>query len=819
MKSKIFLIFILFFFKINISSADKYIFEVSKIELNDKGNLINAFEGKILSKNNLEIQAEKFLYFKDIDYLKAFNGVVKLDKENLKIYFNSIEVKEKNILIANEGIKINDLKNLLEIESEKIVLDRSKNILTASEDIKINDLKNLLEIESEKIVLDRSKNVLNSSTTSILKDKNNNSFKTEKFDYNFATKKIKLYKALIKDSYKNKYEIEFADIDLGSNSLEGNNIILNLNNSFSNPDNEPRLIGEKISHSNNITNISKGFFTTCKKRDGCPPWELSADEITHDKDKKSISYKNVWLNVYDVPVVYFPKFFHPDPTVKRQSGFLMPAFKSSPNKNTFFSIPYFKVLDDNRDYTVTPRFYAKDQLLVQNEYREINENSKINTDFSLLMDKKGSDGHLFLNVNKKANIENFKNGNIDFKIEQASNDTYLKANKLISPIINGYDVLENSIEVTLSSEDTNIGAEFIVYENLNRRSSDKYEYIFPRINLEKNIENKTNLDGNFKFESNNFVHNYNTNIYEKVNTNNLIFDSVPKITKNGFVNNFEFIIKNSNTDSQKSKINKEGSDHYLSGLFQLNSYFPLIKKTQKYNYLLKPKISLKLNPGHTKDLSKNSYKIDVNNIYNLDRISSQETLEGGMSFTYGGDYVLSNKNSSQELLSLKFANNLRLKKNNDLEKNNQLGSKTSNFFGQIKLSPLNFLTAKYDFSTKNNLSKINYENLITEIKFDKFVNTFDYLRQDGNENSFFLNKTTYNFDNSNNISFSTRENLKTDLTEYYNLVYQYKNDCLSASVEYQKDFYDDRDIKPSESIFLKLTIIPFGSTSSPNLKQ
>ena len=75
MKSKIFLIFILFFFKINISSADKYIFEVSKIELNDKGNLINAFKGKILSKNNLEIQAEKFLYFKDIDYLKAFNGV------------------------------------------------------------------------------------------------------------------------------------------------------------------------------------------------------------------------------------------------------------------------------------------------------------------------------------------------------------------------------------------------------------------------------------------------------------------------------------------------------------------------------------------------------------------------------------------------------------------------------------------------------------------------------------------------------------------------------------------------------------------------
>ena len=45
--------------------------------------------------------------------------------------------------------------------------------------------------------------------------------------------------------------------------------------------------------------------------------------------KKSITYEDVWLQIYDVPVVYFPKFFHPDPTVKRQSGFLMPTFKNS----------------------------------------------------------------------------------------------------------------------------------------------------------------------------------------------------------------------------------------------------------------------------------------------------------------------------------------------------------------------------------------------------------------------------------------------------------------------------------------------------------
>ena len=111
---------------------------------------------------------------------------------------------------------------------------------------------------------------------------------------------------------------------------------------------------------------------------------------------------------------------------------------------------------------------------------------------------------------------------------------------------------------------------------------------------------------------------------------------------------------------------------------------------------------------------------------------------------------------------------------------------------------------------------ITYQNLITEIKFDKFITKFDYLEEDSSQNSYFLNSTTYKFNDSYNLSFSTRENLNTDLTEYYNLIYQYKNDCLAASIEYQKDYYTDRDIKPTESVFLTLSIIPFGTTSSPN---
>ena len=819
MRSKLIIFLVLVFLNIELLNAEEYNFDVSKIELFQKGNFIKANKGKVYSNSEgIEIIGKNFIYTKGKDYLEIINGTVFLKKENIKMRFDLLTVDKKNILTATNGIKINDSENLLEIEGETIVFDRKKNILTATNGIKINDSENLLEIEGETIVFDRKKNILKSNKKTTLIDKYKNLFKTQKFEYRFNKQELKIYNASIKDFDDNNFEINFANIDVLTGTLVAENIIINLNNKNFSPENEPRLQGEKVTYSRNITKIKNGKFTTCKKVNNCPPWELTADEITHDKTKKSISYKNVWLNIYDTPLIYFPKFFHPDPTVKRQSGFLMPSFKNSPNNNTFFSIPYFKVINENKDLTFTPRFYAKDQFLIQKEYREVNKNIKFISDLSVLADKKGLESHLFLNLDKEFDTNKYKN-NININFEQASNDTYLKANKLGSPIINNYDVLENSIKLNMVSDETTIGTEFIIFENLNKESSDKYEYILPRIELTKNVENKTTLDGNFVFETDNFIHNYNTNIYEKINTNNLIFRSFPKITKRGFNNNFEFVIKNSNTASKKSVINKEGNDNYLSGLFQFNSNYPLFKQTDEYNYILKPKMSLKINPSHTKDLSKNDYKIDVNNIFNLNRISSNETLEGGFSLAYGTDYIVSNKNNNKELLNFKLANNLRLKKNNDLEKSNQLGSKISNFFGEIKFSPLSFLTAKYNVSTLNNLSDINYQNLITNIEFNKFTSTFDYLRQDGDKNSYFLNKTTYDFDKFNQISFSTRENIKTDLTEYYNLMYQYKNDCLAASLEYQKDYYNDRDIKPSESIFFKLTIVPFGSTSTPNLRQ
>ena len=66
----------------------------------------------------------------------------------------------------------------------------------------------------------------------------------------------------------------------------------------------------------------------------------------------------------------------------------------------------------------------------------------------------------------------------------------------------------------------------------------------------------------------------------------------------------------------------------------------------------------------------------------------------------------------------------------------------------------------------------------------------------------------FTINENNYLKFNTRRNRKINLTEYYNLVYEYKNDCLVAGIKYNKTYYEDRDLKPSENLFFTISLIP-----------
>ena len=428
---------------------------------------------------------------------------------------------------------------------------------------------------------------------------------------------------------------------------------------------------------------------------------------------------------------------------------------------------------------------------------------------------------MFYFYNKSHNLNETTDSNIELKLQKTSKDTYIKKNKIQSRLITDETILENSIKFNLSKNDMSADFETIIYEDLDKEDNDRYEYVIPKVNIVKSLENKTSLDGSFSFRSQGLAKNYDTNIFETININDLIFTSSPKISKNGFYNNYEFIIKNSNTNAQNSLDYKNKENIYLSGLLQLNSSLPLVQMNEKYKKIINPKLALKIAPNYTKDSRNDETRVDISNVYSLNRTLENDAIEGGVSLAYGNEFSIFNEKNQFEVFSFEIANNLRIKENSDLPKNSQIGQTVSSIFNEISYRPNEMIKIKYNSSIKNNLSDVNYENLITEFKIGNLVTSFDYLNHNNSldRNSYLENTTQWSLDESNMLSFSTRENKTINLTEYYNLAYQYKNDCLSASIEYDKEFYADRDIRPNESIFFRLTIIPFGETSSPNFRD
>ena len=95
---------------------------------------------------------------------------------------------------------------------------------------------------------------------------------------------------------------------------------------------------------------------------------------------------------------------------------------------------------------------------------------------------------------------------------------------------------------------------------------------------------------------------------------------------------------------------------------------------------------------------------------------------------------------------------------------------------------------------------------------NKFVTSFEYSDEKNNliNESFTSNSSSYEINKNNSIGFEARRNNERSATEFYNLIYKYKNDCLAASIKFNKEFYKDSDLEPEKELFFTISIIPFG---------
>ncbi len=123
-----------------------------------------------------------------------------------------------------------------------------------------------------------------------------------------------------------------------------------------------------------ITIFDKGVYTTCEpcrtNPKKSPLWQIKASRIIYNSKDKMVYYKAAKFEFLGVPLLYTPYFAHPDPSKKRQSGFLTPSVGHDGKLGYNVSMPYFWALSDSYDITFTPTYYSKQGFLGQATWRQ-----------------------------------------------------------------------------------------------------------------------------------------------------------------------------------------------------------------------------------------------------------------------------------------------------------------------------------------------------------------------------------------------------------------------------------------------------------------
>ncbi len=800
MKNKKIIYLILFFFCTNLNAKNIFI-EAKDIKL-DKNNQITIFQNqvKIVTEDGYEIECDYAFYDKK-------NGQLELKK-------NIVGVDSKKNIIKTNYAKYNEITKIF-------TTNGPTEIKTAEEYL----------IEGEDVIFnDKLKNIISKKKALII-DKDSNEINLENFDYQINDGLFKSVGNIeITDKLNNSYQFSQIYINTKKKEIIGSDTKAYLNDEkFKvNSKNKPRVFANTVSITDQRSSFEKSIFTICdyRENDKCPPWSLQSSRMLHDNKKKTIYYDNAVLKIYDIPIFYFPKFAHPDPTVKRRSGFLPPSFSDTKNLGAGLSIPYFWAIDDDKNFTLNNKFYFTEHPLFLGEYHQVFKNSSFITDFGYsegykktsAKKKSGSKSHIFSKFVKNLESKNGSKNTFTLSNQHISEDKYLKLYKVESNLLNyNSDTLKNSLEFTSEKDDMFFGFNASVYETLNTNNSDKYEYIYPEIDFNKNLISDSKF-GTIDLESNYKVSTYNTNQYSNFLTNDFDWQSIQLSSKYGINNRLIGNLKNINYETRNLEFYKEEKTSELFGSLGYLSEVNLEKKNDINYHFLKPKFLVKYAPGSMrKELD--GQKLDPISAFKLNRISNINNYETGLSGTIGFDYSI--KEDKNEFFKLSMAQIFNKIENKKMASATSLDEKISDLVGSSNYKLNETFELNYNFALDQNYKEFNYNEIGAKMDFNPIKIKFDFIEESKHigDQKYFKTKLNIINNEHSEFSFSTKRNLIKDSSEYYNLSYEYINDCLRAGLVYRREFYEDSELEAENSLMFKITLTPFGNIDSPSFNQ
>jgi len=567
------------------------------------------------------------------------------------------------------------------------------------------------------------------------------------------------------------------------------------------------------------TEFAKAVYSPCNlcsdNPEKAPLWQLKAVKVYHDRDKQRIEYKDAWLELGGVPVVYTPYLSHPDPTVERQSGFLAPSFGGSSNLGTVVRTPYYWAISDHRDATVTPFFASEEGPGALLDYRQRMLDGSFDMDSSLALD---SENDLRGHVDSEVRFDVDDTWRWGFDVHRATDDTYLARYGISHPT-----TLESRLFVEGFRDRNYLSIESYAFQGLGASDNpDTIPLVLPLIEFEH--QGRPGAAGGRFGLNGNVVSLDRDDGTDMQRISVRPYWHLPYTAPKGDVYDMTLELK-----ADAYHVNDHalgGTEGQFSGLTgrvvpeaSIGWRYPFVRREKSSYQLIEPIVRGFIAPnGGNLDTIPNedslAFEFDDTNLFTSNRFSGIDKIEGGARLHYGVRWGLyGNSGGRTEVL---VGQSYRPRKDQTFGQNTGLEDNVSDFVGRVIIQPGDHLDLNY----RTRIDKDSFDARRHEVNLSAGIPALrastSYLFFDAVSGSEFAGREEINMAVSSQINKHWRTNFDmirdeaAGETRSVGLNLTYEDECLKFSAQAQRRFFRDRELEPEDALFFTLTFKTLG---------
>ena len=624
-------------------------------------------------------------------------------------------------------------------------------------------------------------------------------------------------------------DITFADFIEISGDFK-NGIVENIRILMSDDSRIAAVGGRRID--GNVIEMRKVVYSpcrTCLGPGGPPIWQLKADRVVHNKTEKTVEYRDAFMEFAGIPIFYTPYLSHPDPTVRRKTGFLTPRYGSDTELGALVEIPYYFNIAPDKDATLRPIYTGNEGLVVAGEYRQRFSNGELKFEGS---GTRGSDsngpnenrGHFFAN----AKFDLTDTWRTELKSETVSDDTYLRRYGFRSP-----DPLTNHLIFEGFRNQSYASVEGYHWRGQNvTDEAGKSPIIAPLINFNA-IGTPGSYGGRWTIDANAMALTRTTGTDSK-RLSLLSGWELPHIARTGEVYRLYATLQ---TDGYLvDEVQEEGkalgdlSSGFTGRAFPrvgLDWRLPFARPVGDTTQVIEPVAGVMVspnggNPNKIPNEDSTDIEFDDTNLVSQSRFTGLDRIEGGQRVYYGLQLGAFGKHGHSSAF---LGQSYRIRRDRSFSANSGLAGNFSDIVGRVIIAPNYPVDVQYRFRLNKQDLAPRRNEVQASIGPEAFKVNVNYsFFGEGTGSDEFTNREEITTGFKSQVSHdwlvrgSTRRDLQRNEALNYRLSVEYRCDCLTVAVDLTRTFTEDRDIKPSDTIFVRFTfknLGEFGSAVGP----